>query len=595
MTAPAISHSPKLFNYSLGVSIALIVLIPLWMVVVTAFIQPESRMTQEQAMSDRLLWWAAAPVVAVSLIFGGRWAVASKTAQVMQQQVRMQKQQVGVTDQSRREYVLEVIGLGVTLDKFRQGALWDALQKGSPYVTIREQDVKKYPWSNQDKDGTSGGRGGDSLENGAQYTPMYYGVPVFNAEPAIHNNAEKDTPDKPRSGLASGAISSGMAWHLFVVGPRRFEEHPDRLLEQVFTFFDANPDVPYIVLNSDDSMTSRDSYSPEGSPGLVKDGYYIPEMPDASTLLVLARRERVDAVRPFVWDDPDNEFVQNKFRAMYCDLMHTVPFPGYKVTRTPAQVGADTSGRETLDDHERQPLISEWLEGAAAFAQRPDIRGTGHVSLLNAVKDHWAHRPPKEWKPTPWFPIPWNREQLATFDKLPTLGFIHRPTFVKFTDEHGKPITRRDERDKVLQAGWQAALLTLPEAERAKAPALIVAATGDDVNQITMLHSVLNAHAAHGGPEIDTGKSNQFIDTDKRLGNTGATTVFMQMAIGIMGSYRQGGISAAVNLRDKDEATIVFISPPSDEKRKNQYHARGGDVFRHSVAPAVDPANYEQQ
>jgi hypothetical protein len=67
------------------------------------------------------------------------------------------------------------------------------------------------------------------------------------------------------------------------------------------------------------------------------------------------------------------------------------------------------------------------------------------------------------------------------------------------------------------------------------------------------------------------------------------------MAIGIMGSYRQGGISAAVNLRDKDEATIVFISPPSDEKRKNQYHARGGDVFRHSVAPAVDPANYEQQ
>jgi hypothetical protein len=235
MTAPAISHSPKLFKYSLGVSIALIVLIPLWMVVVTAFIQPESRMTQEQAMSDRLLWWAAAPVVAVSLIFGGRWAVASKTAQVMQQQVRMQKQQVGVTDQSRREYVLEVIGLGVTLDKFRQGALWDALQKGSPYVTIREQDVKKYPWSNQDKDGTSGGRGGDSLENGAQYTPMYYGVPVFNAEPAIHNNAEKDTPDKPRSGLASGAISSGMAWHLFVVGPRRFEEHPDRLLEQVFT------------------------------------------------------------------------------------------------------------------------------------------------------------------------------------------------------------------------------------------------------------------------------------------------------------------------------------------------------------------------
>ncbi|MFL6660269.1 MAG: hypothetical protein ACJ8GW_19440, partial [Massilia sp.] len=190
--------------------------------------------------------------------------------------------------------------------------------------------------------------------------------------------------------------------------------------------------------------------------------------------------------------------------------------------------------------------------------------------------------------------IPWNKEQLATFDSLPTLGFIHRPTFIKFTDEHGKPITRRDERDKALQAGWQAALLTLPEAERTKAPALIVAATGDDTNQVTLLHSMLDAYAAHGGPEIDTGKSAQFINTDKRLGNTGATTLFMQMAIGVMGSYRNGGISAAINLRDKDEASIVFISPPSDDKRKTQQHPRGGDVFGHHGTPANDPDNYQQ-
>ena len=360
----------------------------------------------------------------------------------------------------------------------------------------------------------------------------------------------------------------------------------------MFAFFDANPDVPYIVLNSDDGIDSRDNYRAEGTPARVKNGYYIPEMPDASTLLVLARRERVDVVRPFVWDDPDNQFVQDKFRAMYADLMHTVPFPGHTVTRTQAQVGADASGRETLNGYERQPLVSEWLEGCAAFAQRSEVRGTGPVSLVNAITSPWAHRPPKEWKPTPWFPIPWNKDQLATFDKLPTLGFIHRPTFVTFTDEHGQRITRRGERDKILQAGWQAALLTLPEAQRAKAPALIVAATGDDSGQITLLHSALNAYAAHGGPEIDTGKSDQFIDTDKRLGNTGAATLFMQMAIGVMGSYRDGGVSAAINLRDKDEASIVFISPPSDAQRKSQKHPHGGDVFAHRGTPAIDPANY---
>jgi hypothetical protein len=134
--------------------------------------------------------------------------------------------------------------------------------------------------------------------------------------------------------------------------------------------------------------------------------------------------------------------------------------------------------------------------------------------------------------------------------------------------------------------------LTLPEAQRAEAPTLVVAATGADANQTILLHGALNASAARGGPEIDTGKSNQFIDTDQRLGNTGAATLFMQMAIGVMGSYRDGGISAAVNLRNKNEASIVFISPPSDAQRKTQKHPHGGDVFAHRGTPAIDPANY---
>ena len=589
MSAPA---TPKLWKYLLGTLIALFILIPLWTVFVMVVLRPESLTMQEQTMSNRLLWWVAGPVAVVALFFGARWVNASNLVQMKEHHEQVQSHVVVATDQSRREYVLEVIGLGATLDKYRQGALWDALQKGSPYVTIREHDKTKYAWSETEKSGISGERGGASLENGAQYTPMYYGVPVFNAEPPIHN-ARADTPNNPLMGLAGSADISGMAWHLFVVGPRQFDEHPDRILDDVFAFFDANPDVPYIVLNSDDGMYSRNAYRPAGSPELLKDGRYIPEMPDTSTLLVLARRERVDAVRPFVWDDPDNKFVQNKFRSMYYDLMKTLPFPGRVVTRTPAQAAGDPTGNPENDGNERQPLVSEWLEGAAAFAQRAEIRGTGHVSLVN-ISDHWAHKPPKEWKPTPWFPIPWNKEQLATFDRLPTLGFIHRPTFVKFIDEHGKPITRRDERDKLLQAGWQAALLTLAEAERAKAPALVDAATGDDTNQITMLHSALNTYASHGGPEIDTGKSNQFIDTDKRLGNTGATTLFMQMAIGVMGSYRNGGVSAAVNLRDKNEASIVFISPPSDGKRKTQTHPRGGDVFAHHGTPVINPADYQQ-
>lgn len=593
MSKVIVNAPPELKKYLVGAFLALVLLIPVWTVIVMTVIEPASLTIQEQTMGNRILWWVTGPAILVATLFGTHWVKASKSEQAQQQKGALQVRPAALSDQQKREYVLEVIGLGVTLDKYRQGKLWEALQGGNPHTTIREQDPKKYDWSGTDKGGTGGGRNESSLENGAQFTPMYYGVPAFNAEPQAHNHWRIDTPESPTPGLVGGAVSSGMAWHLFVVGPRRLGEQPDRIIEDVFAFFDKYPDVPYVVLNSEDGMGPRHSNRPEGAPPLLKDGHYVTEMPDASALLVLARRERVDLVRPFVWDDPDNEFVQKEFRWMYGNLMSAVPnWQRKRSLQTPAQVGADMTHQEIHGEGGRQPLASEWLEAAAAFAKRPDVRGIGISGMLGKANP-FAHHPPTEWKPTPWFPIPWNREQLETFDRLPTLGYIHRPTFVRFTDEQGKRITRRDERQKLLQAGWQAALDTLPEAQRHSAPARVIAATGGNTEHLISLHGTLDAYTAAGGPEIDSGKSSQFIDTDKRLGNTGAATLFVQMGIGIMGSYRDGGVSAAVNLRSPDEATIILVSPPSDEQRKTQKHPMGGDVFAHRGIPAVDLGNYQ--
>ncbi|WP_180977533.1 DUF2875 family protein [Janthinobacterium sp. ROICE36] len=180
--------------------------------------------------------------------------------------------------------------------------------------------------------------------------------------------------------------------------------------------------------------------------------------------------------------------------------------------------------------------------------------------------------------------MPFNKEQLTQLDRLPTFGFIHRPTFVRMTDEHGKPFTRRDQREQALRS--------LPEAERSAAPARLTAATGGNQAQLVTLHKTLLKHAEDGGTELDSGNTAQWIDTDQRLGNTGAATLFVQMAIAVMGSYRDGGVSAVVNLRKPEEASIVLISPPSEETRRKQQHPHGGDVLRHYVTPATDPANY---
>jgi len=84
-------------------------------------------------------------------------------------------------------YVLEVIGLGVSLDKHRQGKLWDALQKGHPFATIREMDPNKYPYKSSDKLGYEGAADASALENGVGGLPMYWAAPSFYASGPFTN------------------------------------------------------------------------------------------------------------------------------------------------------------------------------------------------------------------------------------------------------------------------------------------------------------------------------------------------------------------------------------------------------------------------
>ncbi|WP_137936410.1 DUF2875 family protein [Chitinivorax sp. B] len=529
----------------------------------------------EPMMNNRLLWGAVGLALMLGSVAAWRWRTPAQKAAETPTAVTAQAQQ--------RDYVLEIIGLGVTLDKYRQSALWETLAKGNAYVTIREQNPEKYPWTDLDKIGVGGGRQGDSLENGAKRLPMNWVAPLFNTGPLIRNPAHMETPDLPETGFGSSVESSGMAWTLFATGPRRWADRPDRILDEVFAFFDTNPDVPYIVLTTQDDADEQDNAAPPGTPPLLRDGHYVTAVPDASALFVLARRERVDRLRPFVFEEKDYAFQDGdhdhpgparKLFLDYIQLQQSVPHPRKKRTD-----GGDTFSQ-------RNPTIEEWLPFAAKFAKRPDLR----ESVVSALNPLDTPRIPSNWQPTPWFPIPWNTFQLQTFDALPTLGYLHRPTWVKLTDAEGKPLTRRDDRVKAMLDGWQQALTTLPEAERKTGPARVIVGTGDKTDQLLMLHGMLNQYHSQGGPAYDPAKANQFIDTDKRLGNTGAATWFMQMAIGTMGSYLEGGPSAAINLRDENEASIMMITPPSEAKRKQQ----GTAVWAHKGTPMIDPANYQQ-
>ncbi|WP_137938195.1 DUF2875 family protein [Chitinivorax sp. B] len=496
-------------------------------------------------------------------------------------------------DPQSRDYVLEIIGVGVTYDKFRQRMLWEALRKGNAFTLIRDMDPKKQEWMDTDKIGRSGGRALDALENGAKYLPTYWGIPVFSAEATSHNpSIPDDEPNSPRCGLACSVENTGMMFHIPIPSGRRLGEHPDRVLDDVFAFFDTNPDVPFIIVDSRENPRLRDVLRVPGTQPMLRTGRYTPELADSTALFVLARRERAEPLRRFAFDDPPNKGgIARELWEMHLHLSYALPNPrkagNAKKTMTLEEVASRPLSRDEssgIKDFAKRDLrADEWLRAGAIFAKRPSVTGNV-VSMLNPLKP----RIPNGWQPTPWFPIPWNKEQLEAFDSRPTLGYLHRPTWVKLTDDDGKPLIRRDDRTKALSQGWQQALQTLPETDRQVGPARVVIATGGDTEKLLTLHGALNQYHEQGGPAYDPAKATQFIDTDKRLGNTGPATLFMQMAIGTMGSYYEGGTSAAINLRDDKEASIVMITPPPEAKRKSQ----GDYPWRHKGSLAIDPANY---
>lgn len=562
MTA-ALPVRPRVWPYLVGLPL----LAATWVVALEGWIQPPEYMMASADPSRRLLWWLVPPFALLLAFFTLRSAYLSyqtdaDAAQQAAAKAEVERQQDTAEGKAaaalaRQRETLEVLGLGLVVEKFRNVQVWEAIDKvkEQPFASIlpREAEELSGPLVRGQQ---SGKRGADTFEYAERYFVEKIPLPGI----AIFPKPTGKDPDHWDSGagtLMGSRQSAGLAFTLFITAEQIYADDPDEALGKIFDFFDAHPDVPAVfVYASDGYMTKKflKDYSPDdinGDPGW-KPG----DPTDTNTAFVLVRRDRVDKlIRPYVVDEPyqaGRDTPTNRLKSFYFNQET-------EFSERTKQAGL---------------TAAEWERIVPSFIEQ---LGAAHVS---AMTPFWERERPKGFKPSPWIPVPWAKWQLEEFDALPTLGYLHRPQYAAYRPD-GQPLPEK-ARAEAFAAAWKQALATLPEGQAPQRLFFDAGAAAQRGRGLVPMSRSLTEHHA----DQDWLGTPRAIDLSARMGDTGAASPFTQIALALIAGYREGGPSATVNLRREDGASIVMVSPPNEPPEKRKSHPGAGkDPFKVKLMP----------
>jgi hypothetical protein len=409
---------------------------------------------------------------------------------------------------------IEVVGVGISVEMLRQSQVWQEMQK-HPKGSALPADLSTYPTNVTVRDLATEKRSADVMEWGASRFVEHWPIPSLSIWPRSYNKEEVDTSfggktnfDFFNERVNDLRMPAGMHHHKIISLGAVFRNEPEDALERAFQFFEQNPEVPVLLLYASDGDMIRGLVGDESRKQYWEEGPRRPDsMAESMVSLLLVRRDRIDALRPFV------RYADGNQNAKY------------------------------FLERDRQLAAAR---AAARVAGKPEPQ-----SLL--------------FRPSKFLPAPWTEEQMQQFDGLPTIAVLHRPVRVSYRlDKHGKPtfdpaqkakLMHEKEQQAAFKAGFEAALRAIPGV----APARVFY---DTAGPATGRHVVPLSLAMHGSlPALDLFKPDQGYDIYARLGNTGAASPFVQWALASIAAYRQKGASITVNLRQAEEATITVVTP----------------------------------
>ncbi|KWZ39896.1 hypothetical protein WS72_18705 [Burkholderia savannae] len=441
--------------------------------------------------------------------------------------------------QSGGKFVLEVRGLGLVTGNETNEEIWKAIEaKADNHSTYMSQNSADYP-ANEDERMTDLGVGtGLSFQLAAHHSVDYWPVPVFIWEPPKAPHVSR--PANELSGIRQEA-SLGVTLLLWQEDANT--DDGATIIEKLFAFFDAHPDVPEAVIVTFDGAATRKLNQTPGYVDTFKQSN-LPTMPDSMVAMLVSRSDRVDQlIRPYAVEQTENvdknttEYDITKLWNFFWERNNGEGPGSFEAYYQEQQKAAGIHPRAFLGF-----MSAQWWQ-----TQLPDFWKT------------ISNKGPGEFNPTPYIPVRWTTWQVKQFDNAPLLGYLHRPIDVKLADAHGKPL-KTAQQAQALKAGWQQAVDTLPTGET---PKRILYDTTGDRAWVAPINQAL-AQSGPSAPSLDDVKEGY--DIGRRIGNTGISSPLVQIGLGLIAGYNEGGASATINRRPNGTATIVMVSPPTQKQ-----------------------------
>ncbi|MEN5208643.1 DUF2875 family protein [Stenotrophomonas terrae] len=554
MMMKAMAKRPRLKPYGWS----LIGLSGLWMVMVVGMTTMQGAPATDEEigyMSSAIRWGIGAVVALTGLVYAGHWGVKAAwtdrptTNTEIPAPVTCGSVHESLDEPGLRVWSLELRGVGAGANRVHQVELWDAIQrKRDNFASIYSQNPEDYIESVQEREDAADRGTGIAFRLAATDSVAYWPIPTFTVEPPNLNKSD----DSRAAGLTSeGANSGSLGVTLFLWQEDANTTHAQDMVERLFQFFDTHPEVPEAMIATRDGDQIRNRYRERSTPALPS-GRYLPKVLDNTAVLLVSRSDRVDRyLRPYAPDYREDNQNQRTDLGKLWAFYHA----------------EDRNAAKVYEEAERLRGIQDPLSPGT-------MTSAYWQSTLPELWKNIDNRGPGDFKPTPWLPVRWALHQVDEFDRAPILGHLHRPVKVTLRDEQGQ-LLKPALQVIAMKAGWEQALATLPEGE--KPMRVFYDSTGNMDSAIALTNALHELNIDGHGLEL--GNVDEGYDIGRRLGDTGLGSALVQIGLGAIASYKDGGASAVMYAGDNGSISLQMVRPPSAEEKLHNRPYSEADPF----------------